>query len=317
MAGDSPNWIGAAFGIALLLALAGWWLYKAWQFYKSAAAYFAGRKAEWRRIIRRAEAEEVTGWRLWLALAESEAIATGLAIRALYWKIFGQRVFRDRLGRWPRVRYREPGRFVMTAPYTGPRRVQLCRGWKPPVLTGMALAALWYLFVYKPVPPGPNDLPMWFVLAGIAAFCAAPSVPLWWLARRNHRFQIRFEDGVMIWRGPNLRRYKVKAKEEPHLEVQQIHRWAAEEARKWAAWQRRNPTRSPPEPLFQTASELVVLAPGRRWMPVAEFCNDLGGERAELLKEAILKVRKIAIEEADMRELRQQQQRPRKAARPV
>lgn len=194
-------------------------------------------------------------------------------------------VFREDLGDWPVVRYTAPGRLVMKATYLGPRRVQNFGGWKPPVLTGAAAGVLYWL-VYRHISPTPEDLAG--ATAGAVVYLTLISIPLWRMARKT-RLKIRFIDGSMIWRGPDWKRYVIRLEEERRVEAFEQHRWAAEEARIAAQWQATHPGRGIPKPLFQTSSEVLLATSrgGRGWMPVAEFTNDLGGERALILKNAI------------------------------
>jgi hypothetical protein len=207
----------------------------------------------------------------------------------------GRRVFKADLGKWPVVRYPAPGVLVMKAPYTGPRRVQNFGGWKPPVLTGLVLGVLnWLRFRNVLVTP---EAMAWSI-GGTGIYAALFSIPVWRMARRT-RLRIRFIDGSMIWRGPDWKRYVVKPEEERRVEAIEQHRWAAEEARIQAQWQATHPGRGIPKPLFQTSSEvlLVTARGGRGWMPVAEFVNDPGGERALILKNAVDFVTLRAAEE--------------------
>lgn len=49
---------------------------------------------------------------------------------------------RKELRGWPKVLRLAPGHFIMRAPHLAPRRMQTYGGWKPPVLTGVALGFL-------------------------------------------------------------------------------------------------------------------------------------------------------------------------------
>jgi hypothetical protein len=213
----------------------------------------------------------------WLRNELREARAAWMAYRASF-------VFRKELGRWPVVRYTGPGRFVMKAPYTGPRRVQNFSGWKAPVYTGAAFGVFDY-FVIGPVFYGFRpDVAASAVTGG---FIALMSLPFWRLARKT-RFKIRFIDGVMIWRGPDWTRYAINLREEWRVEAVFPHRWTAEEMRKQDQWRATHPGQIP-QPLFQSASEVLARSArgGLGWMPVAEFINDIGGDRALVLKTAI------------------------------
>jgi hypothetical protein len=199
-------------------------------------------------------------------------------------------VFREELGDWPVVRRPRngmPGDFIIKAPYIGPRRVQALHGWKPPVLTGVALAALWYCFWYQPSPPQPNDPPLIVGLAFIALIFAGLSFPFWRFFARKTRLKIHFIDGAMIWRGPDWTRYEAKPGGGVRLEGVP-HRLAAAAQRADDDFMRRNPNAQRPEPLFQTATEVLALVPHRPPMPVAEFCDDLGGAHALRLIKAIM-----------------------------
>ena len=96
-------------------------------------------------IPARPDAEKITrSGKLWLWLREQAraAWAAWVAYRASF-------LFRDELGGWPVVRRIAPGVMLVKAPYVGPRRVQSYGGWKPPALTGVAVAVL-YFFSYGP-----------------------------------------------------------------------------------------------------------------------------------------------------------------------
>jgi hypothetical protein len=197
----------------------------------------------------------------------------------------GKRVFKADLGRWPVVRYPAPGRLVMKAPYIGPRRVQNFTGWKPPVLTGLALGVLnWLRFKNVLVTP---EAMAWSI-GGTGIYAALFSIPFWRMAKKT-RFKIRFIDGAMIWRGPDWKRYVVKPDEPRSLQALVPHRWAERERNIHDNWMRSHPGQPGPKPLFQISSEVVMnTGPGgMNWLPVAEFCNDGRGEHAHRLLEAI------------------------------
>jgi hypothetical protein len=220
------------------------------------------------------------------------ALAWVLAKREMRRESF---VFGEQLGNWPVVRHTAPGRLVMIAPYVGPRRVQTFGGWKPPVLTGAAVAVLYWL-IYRNISRTPEDLAG--ATAGAVFYCTLISIPLWRLARKT-RLKIRFIDGEMIWRGPDWRIYRVPAAAERRIEAQAPHRWADEERRIQEQWRATHPGRGIPRPLFQTSSEVLLFTGyrGSEWLPVAEFTNDLGGQRALRLKNAIDFVMDRAAEE--------------------
>ena len=202
-------------------------------------------------------------------------------------------VFAEELHGWPKVRHAAPGVFIIKAPHIGPRRVQNFSGWKPPVGTGLAFGAL-YWFGYRHIAT-PQALLQNSITVGVI-FAIASILPWRWLAWKT-RLVIRFNQGVMTWRGPDLKKHVV-GPEEPR-EMQSIpHRWGPEEARKQADWMRRNPGRTA-EPLFQTASELVMNTGqgGMVWRTIAEFCNDENREQAYRLQAALELVTAAVAEE--------------------
>jgi hypothetical protein len=277
----------------LPVVVAAWWIERktnAWGRRRKAA-----RRARRLAIREQAKQEGIGRAATWAREMANEARFAWQDARAAFEKTIGKRLFKDDLGKWPVVRSTRAGRLVMKAPYIGPRRVQNFGGWKPPVLTGAAVAVLYWL-VYRHISPTPEDLAG--ATAGAAIYCGLFSIPLWRLARKT-RLRIRFIDGAMIWRGPDWKRYVVKPGEDRRVEALEQHRWAAEEARIQAQWQATHPGRGIPKPLFQTSSELLLITRrgGRAWMPVAEFVNDLGGERALMLKNAIDFVTENAAEE--------------------
>jgi hypothetical protein len=221
----------------------------------------------------------------WLKKQARAAWAAWVAYRSSF-------VFAEEFHGWPRVRHTAPGVLVMKAPYLGPRRVQDCGGWKPPVLTGVAVAVLYWL-VYRHISPTPEDLAG--ATAGAAIYSGLISIPFWRMARKT-RLVIRFDHGVISWKEPPAwpvpgwgQKHVVKPEEPRSLQVVVPHRWAAEEAQKHADWRASHPGQQGPKPLFQIASELVMnTGPGGgQWRTVAEFCNDGNGQYAHRLQSAI------------------------------
>jgi hypothetical protein len=248
------------------------------------------RAREAKRALRRAEAESgIERPGLWerLAAAWREDIAGWKAYRASF-------VFREVLGSWPKVRHIAPGVLVMKAPYIGPRRVQSYGGWKPPVLTGVALGVLNCLRFG--ISAKPEDLA--WVFAGAAIYGGLFSIPFWRMARKT-RLVIRFDHGAISWKGPDKLKHVVRPEEPRSMQVMVPHRWGPEEARKHADWRASHPGQPGPKPLFQTSSELVMnTGPGGgQWRTVAEFCNDGSGEQAHRLQSAIDFVTDRAAEE--------------------
>ena len=210
---------------------------------------------------------------------------------------------------WPVVRRRAGSDvLVMKAPYIGPRRVQSFSGFKPPALTGLAFAGL-YFFAYEKTMGDTEALAQNVVFTGV--ILGAASYPFWKLARTT-RFVIRFNPaspqeasqgavGVMSWRGPDRQKQRVKLEEIYSLQVIAPHRWADEERRKHQNWMQSNPRQPGPKPLFQTASEVTLHTgpEGSHWHTIAEFTDDAHGELANRLKRAIDVVRDfVRIEQA-------------------
>jgi hypothetical protein len=202
--------------------------------------------------------------------------------------------FREVLGNWPKVRHVAPGVLVMKAPCIGPRRVQSFSGWKPPVLTGVALGVLNCLRFG--VSAKREDLA--WVFAGAAIYGGLISIPFWKMAQKT-RLVIRFDQGEISWRGPDRKKQLVPPEEPRSLQVLLPHRWANEERNKHENWMRSHPGQPGPKPLFQISSELVMhTGPGGMiWRTVAEFCNDGSGEQAHRLQMAIDFVTDRAAEE--------------------
>lgn len=196
----------------------------------------------------------------------------------------GERVFGDELGHWPVVRHVAPGVLLMKAPYIGPRRMQTFSGWKPPVGTGAAFGAL-YWFAYQHIA---TPQALWQNSITVGVIFGLASIPLWKLAHKT-RLVIRFDHGAMTWRDPARQKHVVGPEEPRSLQVIIPHRWADEERRIHDNWMRANPGKASPKPLFQTASELVMHTGrgGMQWRTVAEFRNDLSGEAAHRLQNAI------------------------------
>jgi hypothetical protein len=194
------------------------------------------------------------------------------------------------------VRHVAPGVLLVKAPYIGPRRVQSFSGWKPPLLTGLGVGAL-YWFGYRSIAT-PEALLQNSITVGV--IFALVSIPFWKLARKT-RLVIRFDHGAMSWTGPDRKKRLVKPEDQRSYEVLAPHRWAAEESRIHENWKRANPGRDSPVPLFQTASELVMNTGwrGENRLTIAEFCEDAagGGELAFRLQRAIEFVSEKAAEE--------------------
>jgi hypothetical protein len=203
-------------------------------------------------------------------------------------------VFTEEFQGWPVVRHIAPGVLRMKAPYIGPRRVQSFSGWKPPVLTGLGLAVL-YWFVYRHISPTPEDLAG--ATAGAAVYTCLISIPFWRMARKT-RLVVRFDQGAISWRGPDRIKRLVKPEEPRGMQVIP-HRWANEERQKHDSWRASHPGQPGPKPLFQISSELVMnTGPGgMNWLTVAEFCNDENREQAFRLQMAIEHVTAAAAEE--------------------
>jgi hypothetical protein len=124
-------------------------------------------------------------------------------------------------------------------------------GWKPPVLTGVAVGVLYY-FAYGPTVSGGalrgEALLQNSFFAGVIV--ALISIPFWRLGAKT-RFVIRLEQGVLSWRGPDKQKHSI-APEEPRRMQVMAHRWADEERRKHDNWRSSHPRQSAPKPLFQT-----------------------------------------------------------------
>jgi hypothetical protein len=213
-------------------------------------------------------------------------------------------VFGEEFQGWPVVRHLAPGVWTIRAVHTGPRRVQDRGGWKPPVLTGVAVGVLYY-FAYGPAASGGalrgEALLQNSFFSGVIV--ALVSIPLWKLARKTF-FTIRLEQGVLSWRGPDKEKHSIKPNEPRQMRVIAPHRWADDERRKHHDWTMTHPRQSSPKPLFQTSSELILHTgpEGSHWRIVAEFCNDGHGEQAHRLQRAIEFVTKEAAAEVAARE---------------
>jgi len=238
----------------------------------------------------------------WLQTQFQAAWAAWVAYRASF-------VYGAELQGWPVVRRIAPpddagagSHFRMIVRHTGPRRVQDRGGWTGPVMTGVAVGVLYY-FAYGPAVSTlrGEGLLQNSVFSGV--ILALVSIPFWKLAQKT-RLVIRFDDGVISWRGPDKQKQQVRPDEPRSLQVLVPHRWANEEARKHANWRQSHGNQPGPKPLFQTSSELILHTgpDGSHWRTVAEFRNDGSGELAHRLQSAIEFVSRKAGEELAARE---------------